>query len=588
MNINKASYPTKNFLKSIIKVAKGEQPADLVIKNVNILDVFNGQFVKGDIAIYQDFIAGIVESYQGKTEIDAKDIYVVPGFIDAHLHIESSLMTPAQFQRMVLPCGTTSVIWDPHEIANVKGMEGIQWALKSCENLLLDVFIMLPSCVPSTNPELNLETNGAILYPHDLSVFKTHPRILGLAEIMNYPGILTYDDDILDKLMHFRTAYCDGHAPKISNYNLNAYAAAGIHNDHESITLEEAREKLTKGIACLIREGSCAKDTDTLLPIIKDYSASSVALCTDDRNPLEIFTEGHINFAINKALKAGCSPENIFKVASFSPSKMYGLNDRGAVAPGYKADLCLLKPKDCDWKNGVEIQSVLKNGKIVTPESFKYYTNNNFTGKNIHITSCQLIDFQVTAKNQHQQQVNIIGIRQNQLITDKLIATLPVISNEVQADITQDILKISVFERHKSTGYHATGFVKGFNLKTGAIATSINHDAHNVIVVGASDEAMLDAIRKLIEIDGGIVVTDGKEKYKTLALPIGGLMSNENPEEIHNDLVKLQQMAKKIGCQLENPFLQLSFLALPVIPSLKITDQGLIDVDKLKKIEVCC
>lgn len=588
MNINKASYPTKNFLKSIIEIAKGEHPADLVIKNANILDVFNGQFIKGDIAIYQGIIAGIVDSYQGKTEIDAKNNYVVPGFIDAHLHIESSLMTPAQFQRVILPRGTTSVIWDPHEIANVKGMEGIQWALKSCENLLLDVFIMLSSCVPSTNIGLKFETSGAILSSYDLSVFKTHPKVLGLAEIMNYPGILAYDDDILDKLMHFKTAYCDGHAPKVSKHNLNAYAAAGIHNDHESITLEEAREKLTKGIACLIREGSCAKDIDTLLPLIKDYSASSVALCTDDRNPLEIFTEGHINFAINKALKSGCSPENIFKIASFSPSKMYGLNDRGAIAPGYKADLCLLKPKDCDWENGMEIQSVLKNGKIVTSKSFKHLTNNNFTGKNIQIVSCNLINFQVTTKNQHQQQVNVIGIRPNQLITDKLIATLPVISNEVQADIAQDILKISVFERHKATGYHATGFVKGFNLQAGAIATSITHDAHNVIVIGANDEAMLDAVRKLIEIDGGIVVTDGKGKYEILALPVGGLMSNEDPEKIYHALVKLQQIAKKIGCKLENPFLQLSFLALPVIPSIKITDQGLIDVDEFKKINVCC
>lgn len=588
MTISKASYPTKDFLKSIIKVAKGEHPADLVIKNANILDVFNGQFIKGDIAIYQGFIAGIVEPYQGKTEINAKDLYVVPGFIDAHLHIESSLMTPAQFQRMVLPYGTTSVIWDPHEIANVKGMEGIQWALKSCENLLLDVFIMLSSCVPSINPELKFETSGAILYPHDLYMFKTHPRVLGLAEMMNYPGILTCDDDILDKLMFFKTSYCDGHAPKISKYNLNAYAAAGIHNDHESITVEEAREKLTKGIACLIREGSCAKDTDALLSLIQDYSASSIAFCTDDRNPLEIFTEGHINFAINKALKAGCSPENAFKVASFSPSKMYGLNDRGAIAPGYKADLCLLKPKNCNWKNGAEIQSVLKNGKVVTPDLFEVSANKNFTGKNIHIASCQLIDFQVITTNQHQQKVNVIVIRPNQLITDKLIATLPVISNEVQADITNDILKISVFERHKATGYQSTGFVKGFNLKTGAIATSINHDAHNVIVVGATDEAMLDAVRKLIAIDGGIVATDGKGAFASLALPVGGLMSNETPEKIYHDLVKLQQMAKEIGCQLENPFLQLSFLALPVIPSIKITDQGLIDVDAFKKIAICC
>jgi adenine deaminase len=588
MNINKASYPSKDFLKAIIKVARGETPADLVIKNTKILDVFNGSFMQGDIAIYQGFIAGVAKSYQGKTEVSADNSYVVPGFIDAHVHIESSLMTPMQFQCVVLPRGTTSIIWDPHEITNVKGLEGIQWAIKSSENLLLDVFIVLPSCVPSINPKLKLETSGARLHAHDLSIFKNLPRTLGLAETMDYSGILACDDDTLEKLMHFKTLCRDGHAPQLSGKNLNAYAVSGIHNDHESTTLEEAQEKLSKGILCLIREGSCAKDADALLPIINDYTSTVVALCSDDRNPLDILDQGHIDFIINKALKMGCKPENIFRVASFAPCKMYGLKNRGVIAPGYIADLCLIKPKNHAWENGMEVKSVYKNGKLITPEILKDENKYHFSGKNIHIASCHLIDFQVAAPHNSKQCVHVIGIKPKQLITEKLQAELPVISNEVQADVTQDILKIAVFERHKASGAHAVGFVKGFNLKQGAIATSINHDAHNVIVVGANDEAMLNATRKLIKIDGGIVVVDDQENYVTLPLPIGGLMSDETPEEIYQTLHELQLAAKKIGCALENPFLQLSFLSLPVIPALKITDQGLIDVENLKKIEVCC
>jgi len=497
-------------------------------------------------------------------------------------------MTPSQFQHAVMPHGTTSIIWDPHEIANVKGLEGIQWAIKASENLLLDVFIILPSCIPSTNPNLKLETSSAKLPSHDLSVFKNLPRTLGLAEMMDYPGVLNCNDDVLDKLMDFKKYYRDGHTPQLSGKNLNAYAAAGIHNDHESTTLEEAREKLSKGILCLIREGSCAKDARALLPTINDYTSAVIALCSDDRNPLDILDQGHINFIIDEALKMGCSPENIFRVASFAPSKMYGLKDRGAIAPGYVADLCLVKPKNNKWKNGFEIKSVYKNGTLITPEIFKHENKYHFTGKNIHIASCHLIDFQVAAKNNDKQCVHVIGIKPKQLITEKLEAELPIISNELQADVTQDVLKIAVFERHKGSGAHAVGFVKGFNLKGGAIATSISHDAHNVIVVGANDEAMLNATRKLIEIDGGIVVVDDEKNYVTLPLLVGGLMSNETPKEIYETLNKLQHAAEKIGCKLENPFLQLSFLALPVIPALKITDQGLIDVENLQKIEICC
>jgi adenine deaminase len=586
MAIQKGFHSTKESLKTAIKVAKGEQKADLVIKNAKVLDVFNGCFVQGDVAINSGAIVGIMETYKGKAEIDAKGSYLVPGFIDAHVHIESSLMTPAQFQRAILPRGTTSVIWDPHEITNVKGMEGIQWALKSAENLLLDIFVMLPSCVPSTSPELNLETSGAVLYPHDLTVFRTRPGVLGLAEMMNYPGLLACDDDVLDKMMDFKKLKRDGHCPGLSGKTLNAYAAAGIHSDHESTTLEEAREKLAKGIFCLIREGSCAKNADALLPILNAYTSTVVALCSDDRNPADIFTEGHIDFIINKALKLGHSPEDVFRAASFSPAKIYDLEDRGAIAPGYKADFCLVKPNKNNWENGMKVQSVYKNGLLINSDNIPKNREFGFNGKNIHIASCHIIDFQVPAKNSAKQHVKVVGVQPGQILTDELEAELSVISGEVEADISQDILKIAVFERHHATGNHAVGFVKGFNIKNGAIASSINHDSHNVIVVGSTDEAMLDAVRTLIDIDGGIVVVDDEGNHTILPLPIGGLMSNSSPEDVYDHLMQLKKMAKKIGCTLEEPFLQLAFLALPVVPSLKITDRGLIDVNQFKKVAV--
>jgi adenine deaminase len=585
----KSHFSSKNQLQSIIKTAQNIQKPDLVIKNGSFLDVFNGRFVKGDVAIHQGYIVGIAENYNGKKEIDAKKAYIVPGFIDAHVHIESSMMPPAQFQRAVLPRGTTTVIWDPHEISNVKGLRAIRWALRSTENLLLDVFIMLSSCVPATSPALKFETSGALLTAKDLKPFKNHPRVLGLAEMMNFPGVLGCDNDVLNKLMDFNTAKRDGHCPMLLEKKLNAYAAAGIHSDHECSQLKEAREQLMKGLHILIREGSCAKNADALLPLLNKYTSSVIAFGSDDRDPLDIAEYGHIDCVINKALKANHSPETVFRAASFTASRIYNLEDRGAIAPGYIADFCLVTPNKKDWQNGMAINAVYKRGKLISPNVLKSskHTKKPFTGKNIHLGPYDLTSFAIPAQKTKKQKVRVIGVRPNQIITDNLKATLPVVSGKVQADLKQDVLKIAVFERHQATGNHTAGFVKNFGIKKGAIATSINHDSHNIIVVGSSDELMLKAVKALEKIDGGIVVVDNKNNEVHLPLPIGGLMTDSPPDKVAKKLKELKQVAKKIGCTLDEPFLQLAFLALPVIPSLKITDKNLIDVGQFKKVEVC-
>jgi len=585
------AYASKEQLKHMIEVAQGLGEVDLVIENVNFLDVFHGCFVQGKVAVHQGLIIGINDDYEARETIDAKGAYLVPGFIDAHVHIESSLLVPSQFERAVLPHGTTCVIWDPHEIANVKGKAGIQWALDSSENLLLDVFVTVPSCVPATSKELKLETSGAVLNADAIAEFCDHPRVVGLAEMMNFPGLLAGEEDILTKLMDYRSScIIDGHCPSLSGKELNAYAVAGIHTCHESTTLKEAREKLMKGIYPLIREGSCAKDADALLPILNEFTSAVVGICSDDRNPLDIAHEGHLNCIINKALATGIKPEVIFRAASFAPARMYNLLDRGAIAPGYLADMVLIRPAGRHWQKGMKIEAVYKNGKVVDPLQLgmRGQAKSYFSSKNLKMPACTLDHIQIPAKdNTARQKVNVIGVRPRQIITDKLQLSLLVHEGLVQADVTQDVLKIVVLERHHNSGDHAVGFVKGFNIKQGAIATSIAHDSHNVIAVGSDDQAMLLAIRHLREIDGGIVVVHDNGSIEALSLPVAGLMTDQLPEEVAESLHRLKKLAKQIGCHLHEPFLQLSFLALPVIPSLKITDQGLIDVGEFRKVSVC-
>ncbi len=584
----KTHHRSSDELAAHIRVARGLEPADLVIKHTRFLDVYTGACLPGDVAVYRGRIVGTQQVYRGVRELDGSSLLVVPGCIDAHVHIESSLLTPVRFQQMVLPSGTTTVIWDPHEIANVRGVDGLRWALAATEGLDLDVFVMLSSCVPSTSPERELETSGAELHADDLAALCAHPRVLGLAEMMNYPGLLAGEPDVLRKLLAFQDRRLDGHCPGLRGKELNAYGAAGIHSCHESTTLEEAREKLQKGLHVLIREGSCAKDADALLPLLDDYASAVVGLCSDDRNPADIVREGHINWIVDKALRAGHRPEVVFRAAGFATARAYGLGDRGAVAPGFLADLCLVRPKEAGrWESGLTVEAVYKQGRLVEPAALEEAARSSQTqtlmsrGPNLRLAVCTEADLRVAAApGLSQQRVRVIGVRRRQIVTDALEALLPVSGGVVCGDLSQDVLKIAVFERHRGTGRRAVGFVKGFGMQRGALATSINHDSHNAIVVGADEAVMAAALNRLREIDGGIVVALDATTIEALPLPIGGLMCDRPPREVAAALERLRGFAKTLGCPLEEPFIQLSFLALPVIPSLKITDRGLVDVEQ--------
>ncbi|MEZ4741399.1 MAG: adenine deaminase [Bdellovibrionota bacterium] len=598
--VEKSRNYNNNSLSDAIKAAKGELECSLVIKNVQFLDVYSGGFHRGDVAVYGDSIVGTCDDYTGKQEFDASNLYLVPGFVDSHVHIESSLMTPARFQEAVLPCGTTTAIWDPHEIANVKGKAGIQWALEASEKLLMDIFVMVPSCVPSTTPSLGLESSGASLNASDIECFRKHPRVLGLAEMMNFPGLLGSDEDVLQKLIDFKDMKRDGHCPGLSGKGLSAYGVAGIHSCHESTSLAEAQEKLRKGIHVLIREGSCAKNAQELLPLLSSYTSAVLALCSDDRNPADIHEQGHINYVINLALKNGFKAEEIFRVASFAAARMYGLQDRGAIAPGFLADFCLVsKNTSGTWQDGFSIERVIKSGQVLEKSSLvqsHWEMPSYFEGKNLKLDEVNSKTFQIECRSDEKNvEVKVIEVIPNQIVTRSLnLAVTSKFLDEsdgasqkvLNADPAQDVLKIAVLERHNHTGRKSVAFVRGFGLKEGAIATSINHDSHNVIVVGANDLAMAEAVNRLRAIDGGIVVVKDRQTCAELPLPIGGLMTEASPEIVTEALLKLKDLARKLGCDLHEPFLQLSFLALPVIPTLKITDRGLVDVDTFKIVPV--
>jgi adenine deaminase len=583
----KSKFSDAAALGEAIAYARGEKKVPLVIRNAQWLDVFSGQFRSGDLAIANGMIVGVGDAYDGDQIIDAQGLHAVPGFIDSHVHVESSLMTPARFQEAALPSGTTTAIWDPHEIANVLGLEGIQWALDAVQDLLIDIHVMVPSCVPSTSPELEFESSGATLKAADIRTLVGHPRVLGLAEMMNFPGLLHRDADIMQKIMDYHALRLDGHCPGLSGKDLNAYAVAGIHSCHESTTLAEAREKLSKGIHVLIREGSCAKDADALLPLLDAYTSSTVGLCSDDRNPLDILEEGHISFIINKALESERHPADIFRAASFATARLYGLHDRGALAPGYLADICLIEAKGQTWAEGMRLKRVIKRGQLVDGETLqKQRSPLPQAGKrNLNLPKPQLKDFVIPASGS-EAKARVIEVIPHQILTREAQATLKVVQGQIQADPARDILKIAVLERHHQRGYRFTALVQGFGIKSGAIATSINHDSHNIIAVGSSDELILAAIEDLIRIDGGIVVRSDKGTQAQLALPIAGLMTDSSPDAVAGSLRELKALARSIGCVLSEPFLQLSFLALPVIPSLKITDRGLIDVQACCKVPV--
>jgi adenine deaminase len=548
-----------------VDAALGRIPCDLVLKNVRYFDVFGCDWRKGDVAIIDGTIVGVESGLKARRMVDGKGRKLVPGFIDAHVHVESSLMVPGHFQDMVLSRGTTAAICDPHEITNVIGLEGLKYFLESSESLALDLRVMLSSCVPASN--LEMETNGAgTIRAAELVGLVKHPRALGLAEMMNMPGVLNGDPVVHEKLEAFSDSVIDGHCPMLSGRELSAYASVGISSCHESSSLKEAAEKLTKGISCWIREGSVAKDVDALAPLLTLETSTSMGFCTDDRNPLDIASEGHIDHLIRRAIKLGVPVEVAYRAASWSVARHYGLKRVGAIAPGYRADLVLLDDaRRCEiaevWKSGISVSEIetLK----VDSQGFQNTVRTRVP--------------EATDLEAPQGRVNVIGVRAGQILTDHF----------VKNSDAPGIARLSVLERYGHGSKPANGYAHGFGVKfKGAIASSVGHDSHNLIVVGSNTRDMQVALASLIESGGGFSVVKDGQVASLLALPFGGLMTPEQPKKIEKSLVDLRRASRSIGCELEEPFLQLAFLSLPVIPSLKLTDKGLVDVNQFKIIGV--
>ena len=554
-------------LSTLIAQGRGQTPADLVLRGGRILDLITGALLEGDVAICGDTIVGTCATYEGRQIIDVTGLILVPGFIDTHLHIESSLVTPFEFDRCVAPRGITTAICDPHEIANVIGTDGIRYFQQAADCTLMDIRVQLSSCVPSTE----METAGARIDAADLAPLMHHPKGIGLAEMMNYPGVLAADPGLMAKLELFRGGHIDGHAPQLTGRDLNAYIAAGIRTEHEATTAAEAREKLQKGMRVLIREGSVSKDMAALAPLLTDTTAPYMCLCTDDRNPLDIAEHGHLDYMIRSLIASGVPPLAAYRAASLSAAEAFGLKDRGLIAPGKRADIVAL-----DSLEGCHAQMVFCGGVQVTVAAFAARPSVPPVGRaSVKAPTVTARDFRTTG---NREATDVIGIIPGKIITDHLHEVIPITDGDKRPDPARDLIKIAVIERHGRNGNIATGFVRGFGLQAGAIASTVCHDHHNIAVVGADYADMALAATRLGQIEGGFVVTRDGQVLAELALPVAGLMSLEPFEVVRDRLTALRAAARTLGVTLEEPFLQLAFLALPVIPALKITDRGLVDV----------
>ncbi len=567
-----------NDLVGLIRAARGEGEVDLVLRNAQLINVISAEIYQADIAIDNGMVVGIGRDYHGRAEDDLKGLYLSPGFIDSHVHIESAMVTVPQFARAVVARGTTSVICDPHEIANVLGLAGLRFMLESSKDVPLNVFFMLPSCVPATG----LETSGATLSAEDLLPFIDHPQVLGLAEMMNYPGVINTDPEVMAKLTMGARKRLDGHAPGLSGIALCAYAASGIASDHECTTIAEAREKLRVGLYIMLREGTAAKNLSDLLPLVSIENERRCLLVTDDRHPNDIMEEGHIDFLLRTAISGGLAPMIALRMATLNAAEYFRIERAGAIAPGYRADLVAF-----DSLQDIRARRVYKDGKLAAidgqpllPEQQHIVDNK---ASSVNVGALNASDFLIAARS---RKARVIGLGRHQLYTEELIDNPTIRDDRVCSDTERDLLKIAVVERHHASGRRGIGLVHGFGLKRGALAASTAHDSHNIIVVGADDESICRAVAQVVEMQGGIAAANGERVEAALPLPIGGLMSDKPIEQVSAGMNELKQAGQRLGCALKDPFMTMSFLALPVIPQLKITDRGLVDVKSFSLVDL--
>lgn len=553
----------------IIAVAAGREKADLVLKNAKYLNVFSNEFLCGDIAVANGLIAG-VGKYDGKTEIDVSGKLVLPGFIDAHIHLESSMVTPAEFAKAVVAHGTTTVITDPHEITNVMGIDGVEYMIQASQNLPIDVHFMMPSCVPATE----IDESGAELDCKDIDLYLDNKKVLGLAEMMNYVGVINGDKNVLSKIVTSQAHHkkIDGHAPELSGNDLNAYIAAGVYSDHECSTFENALEKLRKGQFIMIREGTAAHNLKALMPLLTQQYYSRCMFATDDKHPSDLLYGGHIDYIVKQALKNGADPIVALKTATHHAARYFLLNNKGAIASGYLADIVVV-----DNLEDFNVETVFKRGKLVFDGEVKDFSAPTVDEKlaekcfdTFHLDSVTPSSFKVDGK------LGLIGLVGGELLTRNL-------GTADKIDVENDILKIACIERHKGTNHIGVGYVKGYSLKSGAVATSVAHDSHNIITVGCNDDDIAVAVNAIKDSKGGIAVVENGKIKALLELPIAGLMSDEPLTTVNEKLENAKSSAYELGADKSiDPFMTLSFLSLPVIPSLRITSKGVFDAENWK------